>query len=151
MSDGEGSEGGEEMRMLFPDRRASSFSLSLPFSCSISFDYSICSIRERPLNEREPKTACFLTMSISSPRSLASSIDCRPDAGASVVCRCDVGSVLPLGAPGRTLPFCLLVRAAPTVRLPPLERVPPLWRPIEGGKKRGLRRILIIKPPTLDY
>ena len=71
-------------------------------------------------------------MSMSSPKSLASSIDCRPDddAGASVVWRCDVGSVLPLGAPGRSLPFCLLVRAAPTVRLPPLERVPPLWRPI---------------------
>ena len=71
-----------------------------------------------------------LTMSISSLKSVASSIDCSPDAGASVACRCDVGSVLPLGAPGRILPFCLLVRAAPTARLPPLERVPPLWRPI---------------------
>ena len=69
-------------------------------------------------------------MSMSSPKSLALSIDCRPDAGASVVWRCEVGSVLPCGAPGRSLPFCLFVRAAPTVRLLPFERVPPLWRPM---------------------
>lgn len=39
-----------------------------------------------------------------------------------------------MGAPGRLFPFCLFVRAAPTVRLPPLERVPPLWRPIAFKK-----------------
>lgn len=71
-------------------------------------------------------------MSMSSPKSLASSIDWRPapPPPMSVVCRWLVGAVLPLGAPGLDLPFWRLVSAAPTVRFPPLERVPPLWRPI---------------------